>query len=640
MKHLTFAGLALAFCSSAFAQGVAQVGGTAPHRLSDVPQLAPTQRIPAKTSHFRIHETSERPAQPLHADQVGQVGHYGVRDLVIQEQIIGITQYDLQSNGGTDNRLIKHGSDLSAAWTMSLSLTPWSDRGTGYNRLSDNTWPEAPLARIENVRTGWPSVVVTGDGSEVIISHAAIDTPLHMAKRSGASASWFEADIPSDLTVGKLWPRAAAGGADGNTLHVICISTPEANGGTLLNGQDGGLLYYRSTDGGDSWDIVDHQFPELDATQFLNFTGDGYAIHARGNTVAFAVFNDWADSFIMISEDNGETWTKELIVDFPVDLYVVDTGLPEIGEDWNEDGLFQEFFNADGAGNVHIDANGQIHVTFGGMYYMDDDLTDGGQFSYFPGVNGLQYWTPGMAADGGTTIAYAYDIDESGTLDLNDDIALYFVNLAGMPSMGSDAAGNLYLTYAGIMENFSTGVQNYRHIYLIHSEDGGLTWNTETGCDLTPDVEFDGYECFFPCIAPLVSDGVVDLIYQRDYEPGLHVRGDEDPSDINDIVHLRIPVDGLGDCSVITYESVDVAEPFAPGEITLYPNPAVDQVELLLQRPGVHQVQVYDLMGQVVRSFASRSSVERLDVSDLASGLYVVEVAQGTARTALRLAVR
>jgi hypothetical protein len=49
---------------------------------------------------------------------------------------------------------------------------------------------------------------------------------------------------------------------------------------------------------------------------------------------------------------------------------------------------------------------------------------------------------------------------------------------------------------------------------------------------------------------------------------------------------------------------------------------------------------VYDLMGQVVRSFATRSSVERLDVSDLASGLYVVEVAQGTARTALRLAVR
>jgi hypothetical protein len=157
---------------------------------------------------------------------------------------------------------------------------------------------------------------------------------------------------------------------------------------------------------------------------------------------------------------------------------------------------------------------------------------------------------------------------------------------------------------------------------------------------LTPDYEFDGFESYFPCIAPEVSNGVVDLIYQRDYEPGLHVRGDEDPSDINDIVHLRIPIEGLADCSVISYEPVSVAEPFAPGEIALYPNPAVDQVELLLQRPGVHEVQVYDLMGQVVMSFSARNAVERVDVSGLSAGVYLVEVAQGAARTTLRLSVR
>ena len=145
------------------------------------------------------------------------------------------------------------------------------------------------------------------------------------------------------------------------------------------------LVYYRSQDGGDSWDVIDQVFPELDSTQFFGFSGDTYAIHARGNTVAFAAFNDFSDSFVMISQDNGETWEKELLVDFPVDLYEVDMGLPEIGEDYNEDGLFQEFFNADGAGDVHIDGYGQVHVSFGSMYYMDADTIDG-TTSYFPGT--------------------------------------------------------------------------------------------------------------------------------------------------------------------------------------------------------------------------------------------------------------
>ena len=94
-------------------------------------------------------------------------------------------------------------------------------------------------------------------------------------------------------------------------------------------------------------------FSELDSSAFFAFSGDTYAIHSRGNTVAFAAFNDFADSFVMISQDNGDTWEQQLLVDFPVDLYEVDMGLPEIGEDYNEDGLFQEFFNAERSISLH-----------------------------------------------------------------------------------------------------------------------------------------------------------------------------------------------------------------------------------------------------------------------------------------------
>ncbi|MEO0405340.1 MAG: sialidase family protein, partial [Bacteroidota bacterium] len=394
-------------------------------------------------------------------------------------------------------------------------------RGTGYNLYSDGMWDTEPYERLESQRVGWPSIFYTAE-KEFAIAHNGT-TGLSIASRTIGDGSWDEAELPTNSPAGLLWGRAAAGGEDENTIHVICVSTPVANNGEEYLGMDGALMYYRSQDAGETWDTQDFLIPGIDSTLFVGFSGDTYAIHARGNTVAFAVFNDFADTFVMISHDNGDTWEKTLLVDFPVDNYVVDDGLPEEGEDWNEDGVFAEYFNSDGAGAILVDNDEQVHVTYGEMYYMDMDLTDE-VFSYFPGVNGLSYWQEGWEPLTRETIAFTYDLDENGQLDL-DDIALYFVSIAGMPSMSVDADNNLYVTYAAAMENFSNG-QNFRHIHAIYSNDGGESWNTETACDLTPDFDFDEYESVFGSQVPDV-DQDIRLIYQRDFEPGLHVRGDE-----------------------------------------------------------------------------------------------------------------
>jgi len=640
MKHFTLVVLMWATIAGAgWAQSVQSTGQTI---LQDVPQLAPALRIAAPMPTVAIADFSDRPQQPLEGQSDMDIEHIQNRELVVQRQVIGYTQYDLQSNAAIDDRMAGGAEAVSAAWTMSLELTPFSDRGTGYNYFDGNTWGEISYERIESVRIGWPSIVHTASGREVVVSHPGIDTPLHMAWRDAGTGAWSEASVPSDLEVGKLWPRMAAGGEDGNSLHVICITTPTGNGGVVHNGQDGSLLYYRSQDGGDSWDIIDHSFADLDSSNFANFSGDTYAIHARGNTVAFAAFNDFSDSFVMISQDNGETWTKQLLVDFPVDLYVADMGLPEgeeFAEDYNDDGLFQEYFNTDGAGDVHIDTYGQVHVSYGSMYYMDADTIDG-TTSYFPGTNGLAYWNESMGADSAQIIGYSFDYDESGTLDF-DEIAAYYVGCAGFPSIASDAAGNLYVTYSAIMENFSTGAQNYRHQFLVHSMDGGMSWNADEACDLTPDEDYDGYEAVFGSIAPDVVNGQLEIIYQRDFEPGLHVRGDEDPADINDIVHLRVPADDLGDCASLEYEDwVGIAEPIDLNDISLYPNPADDQVELVINRPGAHQIVVWSMTGQQVLSMQTSALVERIETSDWAPGIYLVNIAQGDHQAVIRLAIQ
>ena len=640
MKHFTLIVLMIGACAlSGFAQSVQSPGQTL---LEDVPQMAPALRVAAPMPVMQIADFSDRPQQPLEGQSDTDIEHIQNRELVVQRQVIGYTQYDLQSNAAIDDRMAGGADAVSAAWTMSLELTPFGDRGTGYSFYDGTAWGEVAYERIETVRTGWPSIVHTASGREVVVSHPGIDTPLHMAWRDAGSGAWNEASVPSDIEVGKLWPRMAAGGEDGNSLHVICITTPTANGGVVHNGQDGAMLYYRSQDGGDTWDIIDHTFPQLDSSNFANFSGDTYAIHARGNTVAFAAFNDFSDSFVMISQDNGETWEQQLLVDFPVDLYVADMGLPEgeeYAEDYNDDGLFQEYFNTDGAGDVHVDTYGQVHVSYGNMYYMDADTIDG-TTSYFPGTNGLAYWNESMGADSAQIIGYSYDYDESGTLDF-DEIAAYYVGCAGFPSIGSDASGNLYVTYSAIMENFSTGAQNYRHQFLVHSTDGGMTWNADEACDLTPDEDFDGYEAVFGSIAPDVVNGQLEIIYQRDFEPGLHVRGDEDPADINDIVHLRVPADDLGDCASLEYEDwVGIAEPIDINDISLYPNPADDQVELVINRPGAHQVDVWSMTGQRVLSMQTSALVERLETSGWAPGIYLVNISQGDHQAVIRLAIQ
>ena len=594
------------------------------------PQVPPSERLPQKMTKQQMTGLEEVSGKPVQRKESHKPYPIQTKNSVLQESIIGFTEYDLQSNAGVQNRLVKTGDQMSGAFTMSLNDEPFEDRGTGYNFWDNGNWDEEPYDRLESVRVGWPSIMHTSE-KEIVITHTSF-APLNMMTRDLGTGDWVESEVPSDAPEGVLWPRATAGGEDGNTVHVIGISTPIANDGVEFQGIDGAIMYYRSLDQGLTWDIQDLVIPGMDSTLFLAFSGDTYSIHARGNTVAFTVMNDLADSFVMISHDNGDTWNKSILVDFPYDMYELDSGLPETGEDWNEDGTFAEFYNSDGAGAVLVDLDEQVHVTYGDMYYMDDDLTDD-NFSYFPGVNGISYWQEGWADDERTSIAYAYDIDENGQLDL-DELPLYFLNLASMPSMGVNDEGDLFLTYSAVMENFSNG-QNFRHIYAISSSDGGESWTTENGCDMTPDEDEDEYESVFGSLAPEVDDNL-RLIYQRDFEPGLGVRGDEDPLELNDIIYLEMPVADLEECLNVSVRERTLAS----NDIKLYPNPSDGLVTISIGVRGQSNIRVMDLTGKMVFQQTTSNMIEQLDLKALSSGMYVLEVVQNGTSASQKLHIK
>ena len=72
------------------------------------------------------------------------------------------TTYDLQSNGWCSNRMyqLPNGSvGVVATFSHDFNQSA-SDRGTGYNFYNAETgeWMDQPEARVESMRTGWPSI--------------------------------------------------------------------------------------------------------------------------------------------------------------------------------------------------------------------------------------------------------------------------------------------------------------------------------------------------------------------------------------------------------------------------------------------------------------------------------------------------
>lgn len=571
-------------------------------------------------------------------------------DRSLGENTIGETTYDLQSNSSTPNRLTKlPDGTLYGTFTFSKEASAWTDRGTGFNTFDppSETWGAYPTARTEDVRTGWPNVVTLADGTPVTIAHTA-DAKLHVSKLVGGA--WQYSDVITAAPPGLLWGRMEVGGADGNTLHVIAITLPTGNGGAVYEGCDGHLLYFRSTDGGGSWDIQDLKLPEMDNTYYSRMDADSYAIDASGETVAVGLFGDYGDVKIAKSTDNGSTWTTWTVKDFPIDGYVLDAGYTydQLPYDPNApDSLAIQ--SSDNAGDVLVDNDGGVHLWYGEMYIMDDAAANS---SYYPFTRGLHYWNESMAEDASVyAVEDIIDANGNDTLDIAAiaNIALYYSSLTSHPSAGIDADGRIYVAFSGVTENYinttaNPNAQHNRHVYIIFSEDNGATWSDPF--DLISEnylEEFDlidVYETMFPAIARYV-DYRADIIYQADYEPGLSVRGDGDPSGTNYINHIGLDVADLGIINNTTTVNPDA---FA---FKVSPNPAsimtLVNYELASAEPVT--IRVANALGQVVKS--AKLGVQNagkhgydLNTAAFSDGLYIVTLQAGEKIASNKLVVR
>ena len=555
------------------------------------------------------------------------------------ESLVGTTTYDLQSNSAIAKRVYNWGDGrVSGAFTISAAgeATGFPDRGTGYNITDTDGVMGAPAGgRIEGTnRTGFPAYDVLANGTEVVIAHGGSPTqPRPITKAAGAT-SWTVGSIPG--VVGGLWPRVAAGGADGNSIHVIYVTGTSAT--------DSRMFYCRSTNGGTSWDKVSVSLPGIGPEQFEAIGGDSYSIDANGNTVAILISDITNDLVLLKSTDNGETWTKKLVYDFPLENWNFDDGYtyddiasayyPGIAPD------SLALFTNDETGNVFVDDQGRAHVAYAALYVLDPDTTQDGSLNWYPTYNnlGIIYWNDEMATGLNDAFIVGYSPDLNGDSIVVDAAANFFTDYGleafnSVPSLGMDAEGRLYISWIAshdILKN-DDGI-HYRNPFVTRSDPFDYTVWSEPVWVTNPDYLNDPTvaafsEYSFPVMAEKVDD-CIHMIYQRDFTLGLALRtdGNQDPED-NYIEYICVPTERF------TISTKDRLVNNLP--VNMVPNPAQDRtfVQFTTTNAADIQVEVFDAMGARVlaqQGFrASGDNLVEIVTTGLSNGMYYVRVIAG-----------
>ncbi|MEN9334892.1 MAG: hypothetical protein RLY35_2072, partial [Bacteroidota bacterium] len=348
--------------------------------------------------------------------------------------------------------------------------------------------------------------------------------------------------IPSAAGEPILWNRACSGGSDGNTIHMVASTNVN---GAYINGLDQQVLYYRSQDGGSSWDIIDMTFEGMSAPMY-GFGGDTYAMSASGNTVAVACFGSLQDSYVWISYNNGSNWTRYTFHDFPLDNYVIDSGT-----DVNGDGIEDAITSTSTSGSVVVDGNGVVHVSYATMDYIDPLYNYDGQFSYFPATGQIRYWNSAYA---GSALDVSDDLNVVagvapnmvGGLNINwNEMGAYgFGGLVNHPSVVTNDNGDLLILFDGVKEGSMENGIYRRHLFMVKSTDGGLTWSDPT--DVSPNIDGVNWEYNYACAAPHVYNGKVHMTAQRDLVPGFSTNAPSAADyNMNSIVYVAIDAENL-----------------------------------------------------------------------------------------------
>lgn len=577
----------------------------------------------------------------------------GIRDIVYpavqtpilttDEYEVGNSYYDLQSNYTVSGRIYYYPEDntISTVWARGMTeMGNFPDRGTAYNYFDGTSWQDSPTERIENEKAGWPTIAPWGENGEIVVAH--FNDRLSIARRpQKGSGEWEFFDLDGPAGTELSWPRMCTSGVTHDTVHIIVSSY------NPYMGQDNAILYYRSPNGGETWDIEAEILEGMGSEYYLQLFNDVYAwAHPRGNTIAFVVGFEWADMFVMKSTDAGDTWEKILVWENPYP-----------GFDFGST-ITDTFFAVDNSCAIALDYQDKVHVTFGITRVLHD--SPGDTWTVFYMYDGIGYWNEDMEPFSGDIdalsppqyeyeytemvedynyIGWTQDVNDNGEIDFLEEV---FHNYGGsgistMPTMTIDDQDRLFLAFASTTEGYTNAQYNYKHIWA-RAYDPAEGWSQFI--DLNDNIVHIFDECFYPVFAGL-SDGYLHLLYNADQTPGIAMNDDHVFQE-NRIIYSRI-----NKFEFFPQDIPDIEEQASQVHVSQnYPNPVynLSGVHIELPRDSYLRLEVFNLAGQLQTAYdqgyvRKGTHIITIRVENLAPGVYFYTVDTGTEKITKKMIV-
>lgn len=577
-----------------------------------------------------------------------------------EETELSFSAYDWQSNASARNFTAVWPDGFAVMCYTQATDQNYSDRGTGLAIWDPavGEW-EFTESRVEGIKTGFGSIARYKENGLVVAAHTANDLRIFLVEdfREGNRDFGEGITLPMASGIDATHPAVQCSGENLDIVNVLA-----ANFQNATPYYNEAILYWRYENG--EWTKQCELLPNLDADHVTDGGTNNYVfLHydpANPNRVAFTLTTPRADGKVVVSEDNGDSWTDRIYYQHP-------------GIDVTYEGsfLYPRWVDA------HFDAEGNINI----VYEWNGSSGEPTSGSYYPTLGGVGFWSETLPKNemciggiGNVGEPFIMDstylewdlyrsewywsdaehdplpeyfgelmildenmnvVDYNGEMpetyywiDLNNkEHGKYNSGIAAFPSMAMDGDRRIAV-WSMIAGDCATvyydGTNSQYRLFGAMSSDGGQTWSMPK--HLITDIMNIYDEMVYPQVIPfLYSDAGGDFIwicYQNDQETGTFVQGDETVWDDNFYRAVKVYVSFIDD---VEENTLTVAP-----TVNVYPNPAQGSFNVRLDKAS--NVKIFNTVGQLVKSY---DNVSELNVN-LEAGVYFVNANGQTVKVVVK----
>ena len=575
------------------------------------------------------------------------------------------TTYDWQSNSGARTWTINWpDGKVSFAYTVA-SDESFSDRGTGigtYDPVADEWIPLG--GRIENEKTGFGSIARYRDNGIVVAAHTATDLKVFIVEDKD---NMTPNSVPAIYNAGKDWyshPAVMTSGPNRDIIHMVAAEfTGDSDGDGITNG----IRYWRSPDGGQTWDKQESVLPFLTIEYGTEHGTNSYYFMETtdDNCLALVINTGNTDGMVLYSYDNGDTWERKVYFHDPAPGVLLDNSFcyprwTSVQWNSNKELMMAYEFN-------FSDHQGHYGPSLGGVAFWSEYMPyygDGSSFNQWgvdptnpvPPVQGQPFimdsaylyqdiyaswwlWSDASHEMWPEYFGYLTTLDENGNWE--DPYTATEFNIEDRGLHGSYNSGicafpvlckvgnsdyDLVTVWSAMDENNTDGNNKfYYKLFASYSGDGGMTWSTMK--HLTNDFMYQYSECVYPQ-ATVIGNTLV-VAAQLDATADAYVMSVGSGATGQDLESSDCYYQGFTfDLNELFPDAgVNVPENNTV-KMSIYPNPAVDQLNVNLSQGA--DIVIYNVMGQAVRTVEGHVGANTVDLSGLTSGVYFVNAGSNT----------